>query len=247
MSKLKPDDDVDSDQEPEDFDLKHSFYRTFQENHLEFLCNRIYFPLKSFIFLFSSADEIVPYQDSIKKTNFDLHNDSYSFEMRENSFLKLSHTPIKAESTPQNMRVFQKIDYNLKFNEEFNDSWSFQRPNNPLNNRPPRENESYSFNENPKQGFECPLSSIWHGDHENMKNINKNYDIFNGNAQNFEQIIDKKSQQTIKEENNAKNHEGTEFNGKIPFHMFKKPTPMFQKKTSQTFVTPLKNTVSPSI
>lgn len=182
--------------------------------------------------------------------------------MRENSFLKLSHTPIKAESTPQNLRVFQKIDYNLKFNEEISDSWSFQRPNHPLNNssRLPRENESYPFNENPKQGFECPLSSIWHGEHENLKNINKNYDIFNGNAQNFEQIIDKKGgtfdfthhkasangQQSIKEESNVKNHETTEFNGKIPFHMFKKPTPMFQKKTSKTFVTPLKNAVSPS-
>ena len=186
--------------------------------------------------------------------------------MRENSFLKLSNTPNKPELTPINMRVFQKVDYNLKFNEEINESWSFQRPNNPLNSRNPRENESYSFIDNPKQGFELPLSSIWHGDHENMKNINKSYDIFNGNAQNFEQIIDKKVRPlenfelsaplqnkafATKEENPPWNNNNNKHNNdpkeKIQFHLFKKPTPMFQKKTppQKNFVTPLKNSGSP--
>jgi hypothetical protein len=186
-----------------------------------------------------------------------MNNDSYNFELKDNSFLRISHTPIKPEClTPVHLKFYQKVDYNMKFNDELNESWPY--PKHHLN-KPLKDIDQSPINENFKQGFEYPLSSMWHG-----HGGNENYDIFNGNSQMSDHFIEKKGKNNenfdyglafgggkspnmvFKEEMNVVQTNNQQFPEKIPFHLFKKPIPMYQKKNktqNNSLITPVKNSV----
>ena len=218
MNKIKHDD---SDIEP-DFDLKQGFYRTFQENHLDFLCTRIIIFFKNIkVYIITIADEIVLDHDPLKKL-YDPQNESYMLEPKDNSFINQSNTPFKQDScpTPIHLKLYQKFDINNSMrngdflqsgHDEVFETWTYPKQNIMKNNR---EFEKFQNNDNFRQNNEFPLSSLWSGGGDNSKSYKRNYECFNGNSQYHEDFYDKK----VKFNNESNDYETGSFNGKSPIN-----------------------------
>lgn len=159
-----------------------------------------------------------------------------------NNFLfsnKFNNTPSKSENglTPLQLNYPNKYENNIKHENNFDifDSWAF-----PKQLKESKDHEKSPNLDNVKQNIDYPLSSLWSGG-ENHKKLKRNYSSFNSNGNFYEEMIEKKIKDdesygvNIYKQEPDHDEKIQPQNEKIPFNLFKKPTPMFHKKSSQNF------------
>lgn len=237
MNKLKYE-DSEPDLEFEN-DIKQSFYRTFQENQLDYLCNRTLYRLIFYLRNKKIADEIVINNNDILKKMEDYHNNTNLLFSN-----KFNNTPCKSENglTPLQLNYPNKYENNIKHESNFDifDSWVF-----PKKSKDCKDNEKSPNLDNAKQNIDYPLSSLWSGG-DNNKKLKRNYSSFNSNGHYPEEIIEKKVKEeesfgiNIYKQDPYYDDKFLPQNEKIQFNLFKKPTPMFHSKPTQSFNTNVK-------